>query len=410
MQTEQKVEESNAYSLFVYAIRSPLTRDYYLRRLRIFFNHINLMPNETMEERCNYFAKKGIQDPNWAFSCVIKFLQFQKDRVQREEITGATLRNFVKSIKLFCEMSDIVITWKKITRGLPKIRRHADDRAPTIEEIQKICEYPDRRIRGIVCTMASCGIRLGAWDNLTWGHIKPVKREEKVVAAKIIVYGGDDEEYFSFITPEAYFHLEKWMNYRTECGEKIDENSWVMRQLWNTREGHYHHGTIKDAAKLQSSGIKRLIEDSLWTQGIRRKSNLKGNRYEFQTDHGFRKWFKTRCELAGMKSINIEILMGHSIGISDSYYRVTEDEILNDYLKAVDHLAIDNEHSLRKEIDLMTEKSKIDYDRLRIEPEEREQEIRSLQQKDFSYSDTISALADQVSKLMKEIDDLKKGN
>jgi hypothetical protein len=211
MQTEQKVEESNAYSLFVYAIRSPLTRDYYLRRLRIFFNHINLMPNETMEERCNYFAKNGIQDPNWAFSCVIKFLQFQKDRVQREEITGATLRNFVKSIKLFCEMSDIVITWKKITRGLPKIRRHADDRAPTIEEIQKICEYPDRRIRGIVCTMASCGIRLGAWDNLTWGHIKPVKREEKVVAAKIIVYGGDDEEYFSFITPEAYFHLEKWM-------------------------------------------------------------------------------------------------------------------------------------------------------------------------------------------------------
>jgi len=35
-------------------------------------------------------------------------LQFQKERVQREEITGATLRNFVKSIKLLCEMSDIV--------------------------------------------------------------------------------------------------------------------------------------------------------------------------------------------------------------------------------------------------------------------------------------------------------------
>lgn len=34
-------------------------------------------------------------------------------------------------------MSDIAITWKKITRGLPKIRRFADDRAPTIEEIRK---------------------------------------------------------------------------------------------------------------------------------------------------------------------------------------------------------------------------------------------------------------------------------
>jgi hypothetical protein len=41
-----------------------------------------------------------------------------------------------------------------------------------------------------------------------------------------------------------------------------------------------------------------------------------------------------------MKSINIEILMWHSTGISDSYYRATEDELLEDYLKAVDFLTI----------------------------------------------------------------------
>jgi integrase len=63
---------------------------------------------------------------------------------------------------------------------------------------------------------------------------------------------------------------------------------------------------------------------------------LNGRRYEFQADHGFRKWFKTRCEIAGMKSINIEILMGHSIGISDSYYRLTENELLIEYIKAAD--------------------------------------------------------------------------
>jgi DNA-binding transcriptional regulator GbsR (MarR family) len=32
-------------------------------------------------------------------------------------------------------------------------------------------------------------------------------------------------------------------------------------------------------------------------------------RHDFQSNHGFHKWFKTQCELAGMKSINIEILM-----------------------------------------------------------------------------------------------------
>lgn len=73
-----EVEESYAYSLFVYAVRSQVTRNYYLRRLRIFFNHINLLPRGTMEERCNLFAAKGKKDPNWAFSCIIKFLQYQK--------------------------------------------------------------------------------------------------------------------------------------------------------------------------------------------------------------------------------------------------------------------------------------------------------------------------------------------
>ena len=62
-------------------------------------------------------------------------------------------------------------------------------------------------------------------------------------------------------------------------------------------------------------------------------------------DHGLRKWFKTRCELSGMQPINIE-LMNHSTGISDSYYRVTESQLLEDYLKAVPFLTISLENKL----------------------------------------------------------------
>ena len=56
---EQSLEESDAYSLFLYAFRSPVTKDRYLRRMKIFFNFINCLPNGNLEESCNLFAKKG---------------------------------------------------------------------------------------------------------------------------------------------------------------------------------------------------------------------------------------------------------------------------------------------------------------------------------------------------------------
>jgi hypothetical protein len=57
--------------------------------------------------------------------------------------------------------------------------------------------------------MASSGIRLGAWDYLLWEHITPIYKDGKFIAAKIIVYAGDQEQYFSFVTPEAFSELQK---------------------------------------------------------------------------------------------------------------------------------------------------------------------------------------------------------
>jgi len=151
----QKVPLINAYSLFVFAIRTQVTRDYYLRRLRSFFDFINLLPHSNIEKRCNHFASIASKDHDWIVSKIITFLQYQKSRVERQEITAATLYNFVKALKLFCEMSDIPISWKKITRGLPKARSFANDRAPTIEEIHRMIEYPDRRMKAIIFTMSS---------------------------------------------------------------------------------------------------------------------------------------------------------------------------------------------------------------------------------------------------------------
>ncbi len=375
MELEQ--QELDAFSILLYNIKSASTKGYYLRRLKIFFDYIELFPEKTIGERCNYFAEKGKVNSEWAFSNIIRFLQFQKERVEHGEITSGTLKNYWKPIKLLCESGDINITSKRITRGLPKVRRYADDRAPTIEEIRKISEYPDRRMKAIVYTMASSGIRIGAWDYLRWGHIKPITHGNNTMA-KMIVYAGDEEEYYTFISPEAYNELNKWMQYRKDSGEEITEKSWVMRHLWNAKKGR-KFGLITVPRKLKSNGVRGLIEDALWTQDVRKKSQIKGNRYEFQANHGMRKWYKTRCEIAGMRSINIEILMGHSIGISDSYYRITEAELLDDFIKALDLLSINKESQLQIQLcELERRDTNNDY-LIKGKLQEKEDQIKGLE-------------------------------
>lgn len=365
---EQLEEDVDPYTLFVYGIRSPYTKESYLRRLRCFFDAINLDKDVSFENRCNSFVYKGRSDSSWAFNNIIRFLHYQKERVENKEIAAGTLHNYVKTLKTFCEVTDIVIPWKKITRGLPKGRRYADDRAPTLEEIHKIIEYPDRRIRPIVYSMASSGIRVGGWDYLKWTHISPITRDGKLLAARIIVYSGEDDEYTSFITPEAYLSLESWMKYRSACGEHITKDSWVMRDLWNGAKlpNKEEKGNINTPVKLQSVGVKRLVERALWSQGVRTVLQGDKKRHEFQTDHGFRKWFKTQCEMAGMKSINIEKLMGHSLNMStNSYYRATSDQILADYLKAVQLLTISKENRFQRQLQDVMEQSKINNDNIK---------------------------------------------
>jgi hypothetical protein len=344
--------------MFAYSIRSELTRRYYERRLYRFFDFIDFEANAVLEQRCNNFALKGKSDINWALNKIMTFLQFQKDRSQRGEITPATLGNLVRAIKLFCEMSDIQIPWKKITRGLPRIREAANDRAPTVEETKKLIDYPDRRIKSIILVMASSGSRIGAWDYLKWKHIIPIKNEKgQIIAAKIIVYAGEVEEYYSFITPEAYDCLREWMDFRTSYGEKITQDSWLMRDLWqitNSDKGK-KKGLAEYPKKLKSSGIKSIIERALWEQGLREPLPPGQRRHEWKGAHGFRKFYKTRAEQL-MKPINVEITMGHNIGLSSCYYKPTEKEVLEDYLKAVEFLTISNSNILHAKIVSLEEK------------------------------------------------------
>jgi hypothetical protein len=94
--------DSSPYSIFILAIRSPITREKYLQRLGYFFDYIGIEEQDAIEDRCNIFGEKAKSDIKWLANNILKYLQLHKDRVERKEITGSTLRNYIKPIKLFC--------------------------------------------------------------------------------------------------------------------------------------------------------------------------------------------------------------------------------------------------------------------------------------------------------------------
>ena len=98
------------------------------------------------------------------------------------------------------------------------------------------------------------------------------------------------------------------MKYRAESGEIITDDSWVMRDLWDT-QAKISKGLVTIPKQLTSIGVKRLMERAIWAQGLRKKLEVGKKRHPVPTNHSLRKYFKTRCELAGMKPINIESMM-----------------------------------------------------------------------------------------------------
>jgi len=68
----------------------------------------------------------------------------------------------------------------------------------THEEIQKILEFSDQRLKTSFLILASTGIRVGALRTLRVGDLEKIDE-----IYKVRVYSGDKEEYITFTTIES---------------------------------------------------------------------------------------------------------------------------------------------------------------------------------------------------------------
>jgi hypothetical protein len=126
---------------FLYALKAPDSKRQYPRRLEYFFDYLGL--KGTLKEKCLIYYKQAKNDLRWTQHQLMLYIEYQKERAEKGEIAESTINNYYKSIKLFCEMNDILLNWKKIAKDKPKHRDYSNDRAPTTVEIEKLLQFPE---------------------------------------------------------------------------------------------------------------------------------------------------------------------------------------------------------------------------------------------------------------------------
>lgn len=337
---DKSLLEGESVEIFRAAIKSKYTLDPYERRLVGFLKYAGM--------DCDSFVKLAKSDKSEAEKVIIRYILHEKSRVDSKQISPSTIYGKIKPVRLLLEMNDVVLNWKKLKKILPRERRYALDRIPTKEEARKVVNAADLRGKALILAFISSGIREGAVETLKVGHFSAIKKKDGLFAGRLVVYAGDPDQYATFITKECCEAIEDYLQYRRSNGEDITDESPLFRDRFDPSSSIYywHNRGRPDSPKpMTPSAIRHYYDRLFRTLGLR---NGRKRRHEFSV-HSLRKYFKTHAEQA-MKSINVEILMGHSIGLADSYYKPREDELLEDYLNAVPSLTVSEEEKLKKQL------------------------------------------------------------
>ncbi|HEY7695789.1 MAG TPA: site-specific integrase [Nitrososphaeraceae archaeon] len=345
------MQKEDAYSNFVNSIDSEKTKEVYQYSLNRFLQHyqtdldsfLSLSQQEMSDLIVNYLTNKKV-------SRQYKIVIFS-------------------AIMHCCQMNDVILNWKKIKKFIKYERTdnaiNGKDRPYFHSEIQKILEFSDQRLKTTFLVLASTGMRIGALSTIRIGDLERIDD-----LYKIIVYSGDKEEYFTFTTPECTKEIDAYLDFRTRRGEQITQDSYLIVRKFS-------HITPEKGKPFKDRALRSLLQKCIDNTGLRQIDH--GNphkRKQIPIFHGFRKFFTKQLVDSKLNPEIREMLLGHKIGLASAYYKPTVQDMLNEYLKGVNLLTINEENRLKEKVEKL-EIEKSQFEALKHDFEAFKKELRS---------------------------------
>jgi integrase len=328
---------------FIQSIKSPKTKENYVHALHYFMDFLKI-------DREDYGSLIA-DEPLMVQSRIIDYIIYCKD-VKR--LSPGTIHTDTAAIKHFYIMNDIELKWKKINSFEGEYYRVVEDRAYTHEEIKKMVDVADLRDKALLLLMASSGMRLGAIPPLQIKDLTPIA---DLNLYQIEVYKKYKERYITYCTPECRKAIDDYLDYRRRCGERIQTNTPLFRKLFDK----YDSIQTAHPIPVATSTIKNVVKELLDKTGIRPPARLteeeiaagkRSKRTNLPAIHGFRKFAITNMIRAKLEYNARERLVGHTLKTLDlNYDRREQEELLQEYAKAIDFLTVDNSNKLKREVE-----------------------------------------------------------
>jgi len=336
------------YQKFLNSIHTPETRKTYVFHLKKFLE---------FSEFEDYLQLLEIPDEQKT-DLIQEFIQSYK----KKGLSYQTINTAFASVKLFYEVNGIEqLPWKRLSRQKGKRKAVIDNRLYEPAELKHLIEHANLREKVAILTLLTTGMRIGALAGLKWGDVKEIPEHG---IYKFRAYSDDlEERYITFCTPECAKYIKLYRQDREDKqGEKITDSSpFIIHKNVSPK-------SIKNKGFYDPKALSQVLERQRYRANIMspekmpvsKKGNKKGVvatgfgriRKEVMRTHVFRKMFATTCNKLGMNTTIKEKLMGHKTGQGlDVYYdRTTEETFIQEYLKIIDELTINEENKLKHEV------------------------------------------------------------
>jgi integrase len=368
-QSHQRQQQEEAYSNFINSINSDITRKEYNLKFSYFIQYCEKQNHNDMLLIPVSQLESTIRD---------YIVHLRRNR----KLVPATVSSYIAPIVHFYEMNNFTLRWKRLKKFKAAHYSVVEDKPYSLEQIKLLVDAAPLRDKCIILVMCSAGLRRGAIQHL---RTRDLEKIDKYNLYKINVYKKEQEQYTTFCTPECTKYIDQYLQWRQRIGEQLKPNSPLFRIEFDTVT------EVNRPKPVSAYVIAFMIHRLLDRTGVRAPTADRKQRTELMQTHGFRKFFKTTCINAGMNPLYSEYVMGHRSGLTKSYFKPTDQELLegNDkalgYVAAINDLTINEECRLHKKVDDLTKKK------------------NELQIMESKHNEEIQAMRDQMSQILSMI-------